>query len=185
MNRILAASRMELTHPLLTYGLPAAIVTFSFAVNWTIWQLGDVAAQTPGDGSTGGVASLYVTVLIFFVQTVTQMFPFATGLSLSRRDFYAGTALTAAVQSVGYGVVLTALDAVENATNGWGVRLHFWAPGLLDVPNPLLQFAVFAMPMLACAFLGVGIGVVFKRWETLASTRSPWRRWRPGGSPRS
>ena len=56
------------------------------------------------------------------------------------------------------------LDAVENASGGWGVGLHFWAPGALDVANPALQVVVFAIPMLACSFLGIGIGVVFKRW---------------------
>jgi len=167
VNRVVAVARMQLAHPMITYGLPAAIVSFSFAINWTIWRLGDVAAHTPGDGSTGGLASLYVTVLVFFVQTVAQVFSFAMGLSISRREFYAGTAVTAVLQSAVYGVALTVLDAVENATNGWGVQLHFWAPAPLDVRNPLLQFLVLAMPMLACAFIGVGIGVVFKRWGTL------------------
>ena len=56
------------------------------------------------------------------------------------------------------------LAAIEDATDGWGMRLDFWAPGALDVDNPALQFLVFALPMLAFAFLGMAIGVVFKRW---------------------
>jgi hypothetical protein len=164
MNRVLAAARMQLMHPALTFGIPWAIAASSFAVNLAIWGMGDVADQTPGDGSTGGLASLYITVLVIFIQAVTQIFPLALGLSLSRRQFYLGTALTAGIQAAGYGLALTLLTAVENATDGWGVRLHFWAPGVLDVGNPALQFLVFAVPMLACAFVGTGIGVVFKRW---------------------
>jgi len=164
MNRVVAAARMQLVHPLLIVGIPWAIVGSSFAINLAIWQVGDVAAQAPGDGSTGGLAALYITILVGFVQAVTQYFPFATGLSLSRREFYLGTALAAAMEAVVYGIALTGLTAIENATNGWGVRLHFWAPGALDVGNPFLQFLVFAVPMLGCAFLGMGIGVVFKRW---------------------
>jgi hypothetical protein len=164
MNRVLAVTRMQLVHPALTVGIPWAIVASSFAINLAIWGVGDVADQAPGDGSTGGLASLYITVLIVFIQTVTQMFPFALGLSLSRRDFYLGTAAAAGVQAVGYGVALTLLTAIENATDGWGMRLHFWAPGALDVGNPALQFVVFTVPMVACAFAGMAIGVVFKRW---------------------
>jgi hypothetical protein len=164
MKRVTAAARMQLVHPLLSVGIPWAIVGSSFAINLAIWGVGDVAAQAPGDGSTGGLAALYVTVVVGFVGAVTQYFPFATGLSLSRRAFYLGTALAAVMEAVVYGIALTVLTAIENATNGWGVRLHFWAPGALDVGNPLLQFLVFAVPMLACAFLGMGIGVVFKRW---------------------
>jgi len=164
MNRVVAAARMQLVHPLLSVGVPWAIVGSSFAINLAIWEVGDVAAHSPGDGSTGGLAALYITVVVGFVQAVTQFFPFATGLSLSRREFYLGTALLAAVEAVAYGIALTVLTAIENTTNGWGVRLHFWTPGVLDLGNPLLQFLVFAVPMLACAFLGMGIGVVFKRW---------------------
>jgi hypothetical protein len=164
MNRVLAAARMQLVHPALSVGIPVAIVASSFAINLAIWGLGDVAAQAPGDGSTGGLASLYITVAVVFVQAVTQMFPFAMGLSLSRRHFYLGTALSAAIQSAGYGLALTVLAAIEDATGGWGVRLHFWAPASVDVGNPALQFVVYTVPMLACAFVGIGIGVVFKRW---------------------
>jgi hypothetical protein len=164
MNRVAAVARMQLVHPALSIGVPCAIVASSFTINVAIWGLGDVAATSPGDGSTGGLASLYITVLIVFTQSVTQMFPFAMGLSLSRRHFYLGTALSAAIQSVGYGLALTVLAAIEDATDGWGVQLHFWAPGLLDVGNPLLQFVVYTVPMLACAFVGIGIGVVAKRW---------------------
>ena len=163
MNRVLGAARMQLTRPLGSVGFPWVIVASSFAINLAIWKVGDIAQQAPG-GSTGGLAALYITVAGVFVQAVTQMFPFAMGLSLSRRDFYLGTALIAVVQSVAYGFALTVLAAIEDSTTGWVIALHFWAPGALNVGNPALQFVVFTVPMLACAFLGMGIGVVFKRW---------------------
>ncbi|WP_138760939.1 hypothetical protein [Modestobacter altitudinis] len=164
MNRVVAVARMQLVHPALSIGIPWAIVASSFAINLAIWGLGDVASRTSGEATTGGLASLYITVLVVFTQSVTQMFPFAMGLSLSRRHFYLGTALSAAIQSVGYGLALTVLAAIEGATGGWGMQLHFWAPGSMDVGNPVLQFVVFTVPMLACASVGIGIGVVFKRW---------------------
>src|SRR3954453_11721278 len=157
MNRILGAARMHLAHPLLSLGIPWLIVGTSFAINLAIWGVAGVGDETNGDAVTGGLASLYVTVAVIFIQAVTQMFPFAMGLSLSRRDFYLGTALTAVVQAIGYGLALTVLTAIEHATDGWGVGLHFWAPGIIDVGNPVLQFVVFSVPMLALAFLGIGI----------------------------
>ena len=190
MNRVLGAARMQLAHPLLAFGVPIAVVCSSFAINLAVWGVGDVAARSPGDGSTGGLVSLYVTVLVIFIQAVTQIFPFAMGLSLSRRAFYAGTALSAVAQSAVYGVALCVLEAVEKATGGWGVQLHFWAPAPVDVANPAWQFVVFAMPMLACAFIGMGIGVVFKRWGTpgmyalaigsllIAGLAAVWVTWR-------
>ena len=163
MSRIVDAARLQSAHPLVSLGVPWLVVAISFAINLAIWGLADIDAQ-PGSAVTGGLASLYITVVVVFAQTVTQVFPFAMGLSLSRRTYYLGTALAALTQSVLFGIALTVLTAVENATNGWGVRLAFWAPGGMDVGNPFLQLIVFTVPMLAACFLGIGIGVVFKRW---------------------
>jgi hypothetical protein len=118
---------MHVTRPLGSMGFPWVIDASSFAINLAIRKVGDVAEQAPG-GSTGGLAALYITVAGVFVQAVTQMFPFATGSSLSRRDFHLGTALIAVVQSVAPGFALTVLAAIEDSTNGRGIPLHFWPP---------------------------------------------------------
>ncbi|OMQ16415.1 hypothetical protein A7K94_0202660 [Modestobacter sp. VKM Ac-2676] len=165
MNRVLGAARLQLINPLVSIGIAWAIVALAFAVNLAIWGLADVDEQA-ADSNTGGLAALYITVLIGFIQAVTMMFPFAMGLSLSRRVFYLGTALVAVVQGFVFAVVLTALTAVENVTNGWGVGLDFWAPGPIDVGNPALQVFVFAVPMIAFGFAGIGLGVLYKRWGT-------------------
>ncbi|MEU2348441.1 hypothetical protein [Modestobacter sp. NPDC049651] len=163
MNRTLATARLHLVNPALSLGIPWFVAGSSFVINLLVWGL-TAAGEQPGGGSTGGLAALYITVLIVFAQSITQLLPFAMGLSVTRRTFYLGTAVFAVVQSLLYGVVLTVLDAIENATGGWGLRLHFWAPGRMDVANPVLQFLVFAGPMLACCFLGLAFGVVLKRW---------------------
>jgi hypothetical protein len=44
------------------------------------------------------------------------------------------------------------------------VGVEFWTPIGLKVDNFFLQIAVSAAPMLALAFIGMGMGVVQKRW---------------------
>jgi len=165
MNRTVVAARLHAVHALVALGIPWVVVGSSFAINLVVW------AALPGDardqGGTGGLVSLYITVAIVFLQSVTQLFPMAMGLSLSRRTFYLGTVLAAAVQSLAYGVALTVLTVVEDATGGWGLGLSFWAPGPVDVGNPALQVLVFAVPMFLAASLGVALGVVVKRWGQL------------------
>jgi hypothetical protein len=163
MNRVLAAARMHLVNPLVMLGIPWAIVALSFAINLAIWGLTDAGAQ-PDGGITGGVLALYITVLVVYAQAVSQILPFAMGVSLSRRTFYLGTALVAVGQSLAYGIALAALGAIEGATGGWGVGLRYWAPAGLDVDNAALQVLVSGAPMLAFAFLGIGMGIIFKRW---------------------
>ncbi|MGR7024771.1 hypothetical protein [Geodermatophilus sp. URMC 62] len=163
MNRVVAAARLHLMNPLQTIGIPWGIALLSFVINLPVWAF-TAASDQPHGGFTGGVVSLYVTVLVIYVQSVTQLMPFAMGMSLSRRTFYLGTALTAAVTALAYGLALSVLTAVEDATGGWGVRLAFWSPGPFDVDNAALQVVVSGAPMLAAAFIGVAIGVVMKRW---------------------
>ena len=162
MNRVLQAARLHLIHPVVAIGIPWLVVGASFAINLAVWHL--TPAGEDGNGSTGGVLALYITVLIVNTQAVTQLLPFAMGISLSRRSFYLGTALFAVVQSLLYGVLIAITVAIENATGGWGVGMNFWAPAIFEVQNPVLQAFASGAPLLAFAFVGMGIGVVQKRW---------------------
>ena len=164
MNRVLAAARLQLVHPLVILGVPWMVGTLSFAINWAVWRIVDIRSLKGDDGFTGGVLALYITVLVVFVQAVTQLMPFAMGISLSRRSYFLGTCLVAVGMALGFGVVLALLDAAESATGGWGVGLHFWTPPPLDVDGFLPQVAVSGAPMLALIAAGVGMGVVSKRW---------------------
>ncbi len=163
MTRVLQAARLHLINPLAVLGVPWLVVAISFAINLAIWHL-TPAGEQAGGGITGGVLALYVTVLVVYVQAVTQLLPFAMGVSLSRRTFYLGTALVAVVQSLFYGLAIAVLVAIENATGGWGGGLNYWAPGPFEVDDFALQVLTSGAPMLAFAFIGVGMGVVHKRY---------------------
>jgi hypothetical protein len=162
MNRALTAARLQLIHPLVILGMPWLIAASSFAINWVIWRIAGIGAEP--DAFTGGILALYITEMIVMVQAVTQMLPFAMGLSLSRRIYWLGTAVFAVVVSLGSGVALTVLGLIEDTTGGWWAGLEFWVPPPLQADNVALQLVASAAPMLAFCFLGIGLGVVYKRW---------------------
>ncbi|TFV87125.1 hypothetical protein [Blastococcus sp. CT_GayMR16] len=162
MNRVLQAARLHFVHPLVSLAMPWVIVGLSFTINLAVWHLTPAGEQD--GGFTGGILALYITLLIGYLQAVTQLLPFGMGMGLSRRAFYAGTALVAVVEALIYGVGISALTSVEDATGGWGAQMSFWAPGPLDVDNPALQVLVSGAPVLAFAFAGIACGVVSKRW---------------------
>ncbi|MGY1886623.1 hypothetical protein ACI799_15125 [Blastococcus sp. SYSU DS0753] len=166
MTRVLQAARLHLVHPLVALGIPWLVVSISFAINLAVWHLTPASEES---GITGGILAFYFTVLVVYVQAVTQVLPFAMGISLSRQAFYLGTALVALVQAVGYGIALSALVSIENATNGWGAGMDFWAPGVFEVGNPVLQVFASGAPLLAFMFVGVGMGVVHQRWGQMGT----------------
>lgn len=162
MTRVLQAARLHLINPLVILGIPWLVVALSFAINVAIWHL-TPAGQDDG-GFTGGILALYITVLVVYAQAVTQLLPFAMGVSLSRRTFYLGTALVVVLQSLFYGVVVALTVALENATGGWGAGMNYWAPAIFEVDNFALQVLASGAPMPAFAFVGMGLGVVHQRW---------------------
>jgi hypothetical protein len=162
MDRVLSAARLHFARPWMVLGIPWAIVLSSFALNAVIWAATPVAES--GDAQTGGLAALYVTMLIVYVQAVTQLLPFGMGMGLSRRAFYLGTALAVLLQAVGYGLALTLLGSLERATDGFGLGAAFWRPSPMAVDSPVLQFVVYTVPLIAFAAVGIGLGVLFKRW---------------------
>ncbi|SDF55807.1 hypothetical protein SAMN05660485_03631, partial [Blastococcus fimeti] len=75
MNRVLQAARLHLIHPLVILGIPWLVVGISFAINAAVWHL--TPAGEDDGGFTGGILALYITVLVVYVQAVTQLLPFS------------------------------------------------------------------------------------------------------------
>ena len=72
-----------------------------------------VELRPPDGRATGGVLSLYITFGVGYLQTMTQLFPFALGLSVTRRAFYAGVVLLVVVEALGFGGVGFADDYLK------------------------------------------------------------------------
>ena len=140
-------ARYHLVMPWLVVGLPWAIMAFSFVVNLVIFALvpvshhdvltshGVVQVASASHNYTGGVAIVYIFFLTIGVSSIGRSLPFGLALGVSRRSFYTGTAALGVALAVADAVGLTALQAVERATDGWGVGMHFFrVPSILDGP---------------------------------------------------
>lgn len=165
MNRILATARVQLAAWPSTLGIPWLVLGTSFVINLTVVGLLD--APPEGNSSTGGLLALYVFMFIAYLLTMTHYFPMILGMSVTRRTFYLATCLMALAQSLVYATVVLLLNLAESATGGWGVSLSFFNLGFLHQDNGLLQLLVYAVPMLMLAFLGMFVGVTFKRWGAI------------------
>ena len=162
MSRVLAAARLHTVAWPLTLSWPWGIMASSFLLNLAIF--GAIGDRMEGDAKTGGLLSLYITMAIVAGSSVTQVFPYALGMSVTRRTFYAATALVMTALSMAFAVPLYLLKLLEQATGGWGLSMRFFAVDLMDVHNGLLQVLVYAVPLLFVCFFGMFSGVVFARW---------------------
>ena len=109
--------------------------------------------------------SIYVVQYIGYLQLFTRGFPFALGMSVTRRAYYLGTWLFAVVEAAVFGTVLLALRQVEVATDGWGMSLAYFGVDALRSDNPALQWLAYVVPFLLVASLGGCLGLVMMRWS--------------------
>ncbi len=162
MSRILQVARLPLVTWRGTFGWPWGILALSFAV--TLAFFASIGDRIPAGQTTGGLASIYVLVLISASQSITQLFPFALGLSVTRRTFYAAIWLFVLAEVVVFSVLLYLLKLIEVATGGWGISLHFYTVPFLVEHNGLLQILVYLGPFILVSAIGIFCGVVLRRW---------------------
>lgn len=162
MRTLVNVARYHLVDRMTYVAVPWAVLAFSFLINLAIAAM---APPIPGGINTGGLVTIYVFLLICGVLSMTRELPFGLMLGVSRRSYYLGTALLVLALGVAYGLALTALQAVERATGGWGLALHYFqVPWIMS--GPWYQTWVTSFVLLVLFFLyGMWYGLVYRRWN--------------------
>lgn len=175
MSRILNVVRLQLVNKQTWVWIPLIVLGSALALSIVIY------AMIPSDGPKYGGAG-QAPLWYFFalgLQALTLTFPFSQALSVTRREFFLGTLLTA----IGGALLLTAVFLlggwIEDVTHGWGVngyvfRLPWvWEGGPLAAALTYFTLALFLFLVgftgatifkragaLAIAVVGVGVGAV-------------------------
>lgn len=160
MNQVMGVMKMHVNEKWGWFFIPWMILFFSFFVNLSIgYFIGD---KTPI--YTGGLASIYCYMLVLGILSLSQMFQFALGLSVRRKDFYLGTAGVFIVVSAGIAIILFILSVLEKVSGSWGVNLHFFHLPYLNDGSAIEQIVINFVLMLNMLFLGFGISSIFQRF---------------------
>ena len=165
MNTWVSVARYQLTNRLGFVILPWAILALDFLIAVAI---ASSLPSSPGQPRyAGALAGLYVVILIVGATAISVQLPFALALGVSRRSFYAGTALVALAVAVVYGLALTVLQLIERGSGGWGLNMHFFrVPYLLAGPWYLSWLTSFVGLALMLAW-GMWFGLVYRRWNVV------------------
>lgn len=163
--------RLHVANPFPTLIMPWIITFAIFALNMAIFLL--VIRVAGGQQNLGEDAFAYsggITWIVFFmtvvaVQTMNLNFSFALGFSVTRRDFYLGSALYFVILSLLYGTGVAMLAVVERVTDGWGIGAAFFAPWGLAHEPLVTVWAVYVLAMLFFFFLGAAVATTWVRWR--------------------
>lgn len=128
-----------------------------------------IYAMIPGDGPKyggGGQAPLWYFFAIG-MSAMTLTFPFSQAMSITRREFFFGTLLTAILGSALMGILFLIGGGIEVATNGYGVNGYlFYLPWLWQA-GPLGAFVVYFTLALFFFVIGFTGATIYKSWGQL------------------
>ncbi|MFC7447180.1 ABC transporter permease [Rhodococcus daqingensis] len=190
-SRIGAVLRVHTVAWPLLIAWPVGLLAVSFLLSYTIYF---IVQNDQDEGFAGGVFSLYGLVIAFYLQAMTQTFPFALGMSVTRREFFTATMLLALAQAAVFAIVLYLLSIVEAATDGWGVRMRMFGLARYLTDSPVLQFLALFSSLLLVAAVAMAAGAIYQRWRVtglmaagvgllgaggLAAILITWARWWP------
>jgi hypothetical protein len=165
MKTPLAVARYHLVQRFNFLILPWMVLSFVFAVDVIVLELTPISHSA--HRWVGGLASIFVLMVVLGLQAVAQALPFGLALGASRRSFYLGTSLLAVALSAVYGLALAILQVIERATGGWGIDMGFFrVPYLLNGAWYVTWLTTFVGLALLFAY-GMWYGLVFRRWGTV------------------
>ena len=157
MNTWVKVALFNLVRPA-NYLLLPWILPFAFTVGAV------TAGRRPPHDAGGYLLSFFVFFAVQGWQTIGRSLPFGLALGISRRSFYSGTALLGMALALVSGLVLAALQAIERATDGWGLSMVFFrVPYLLGGPW-YSTWLTSAVVLFALLVYGMWYGIVYSRW---------------------
>lgn len=166
MRRTLNVIRLQLINRQTFVWVPLIILGAATAISILIYGMipDDIAIY-----GGGGQAPLWYFFAIG-ISAMTLTFPFSQAMSITRREFFLGTMLTAIIASTLMGILFLIGGGIEVATNGYGVNgWVFYIPWLWEA-GPLGAFVVYFTLALFFFVVGFTGATIYKSWGLMVLT---------------
>jgi hypothetical protein len=169
VNRTLNVVRLQLVNKQTYVWVPLLVLFGALGLTLAIYGLIRSGGAT-GPMYGGGAQAPLWYFLVVGVQALTLSFPFSQAMSVTRREFYLGTLLTALMTAAILASIFVVGGVIELATNGYGMQGYFfyiealWAAGW---GAAWLGYFTIAMLMFVAGFWAA---TIYKRWGSLILT---------------
>jgi len=172
MNRIFSVVRMQLVNRQTFIWVPLIILFGAMILTFAIF--GILRATLPPEGETnfvgGGVQAPLWYFLGIGVGALAYSFPFSQALSITRREFFLGTMLTAFGASVALATIFTVGAVVEDATNGFGLDGYFFRLAWIWESGWFVAWVFWVVIAMLFFVLGFWLTTIFKRFGPIGLT---------------
>lgn len=158
--RTLNVIRLQLINRQTFIWIPLIVLASAVVISVIIYAM--IPVDTPKYGG-GGQAPLWYFFAIG-ISAMTMTFPFSQAMSITRREFFLGTMLTAILGSAFMGVLFLIGGGIEMATDGYGVNGYvFYLPWLWEAGAfaAFLSYFTLALFFFVIGFTGA---TIYKSW---------------------
>lgn len=166
MNRTLNVVRMQLVNRQTYIWVPLIVLGGSFAIALAIYAM-IASAGVPEPKYGGGAQAPLWYFAVVGVQALTLVFPFSQAMSVTRREFYFGTVLTAVMTSAILAAVFMIGGLIEQANDGWWMNGYFFYLPWIWEAGPLAAGFVFFVVALLFFIVGFWAATIYKRFGNL------------------
>jgi hypothetical protein len=170
-SRTFGVVRLQFTNTQTFVWIPLIVLGGMWLITLIIyWIIASSGADSPMY-SGGSQAPLWYFAVVG-AQAMNLTFYFSQAMSLTRREFYVGSLLAAAISAVGISAVFVVLGLVEQATDGYGMGGYFaYLPWVWE-NGPLAAGLVYFVLTMLWFILGFWFAIVKKRFGALTLTVS-------------
>jgi len=169
MNRTVSVVRMQLINRQTYIWVPLMVLGGAFVITLAIyWIIANAGADGPMYGG-GAQAPLWYFGVVG-VQALTLTFPFSQAMSVTRREFYLGTLLTALLTAAVLAVVFVVGGLIEEATGGWGMNGYFFYLPWIWVAGAGGAFVFYFTLAMLFFIAGFWAATIYKRFGSVALT---------------
>lgn len=177
-NRVSAVVRLQFVNPVTVLVMPWAILMTIFLLNVIVWALimgnldasADRADVAEGFQWSGASTFIFVYMMVVAIQSINATFSFALGLSVTRRDYYLGAALSFVALAAIFATGLAILAAIEEATSGWGLGGRMFTAVYFGDGPWFERYFIFFTAFLFFFFFGSAVAAMYVRWKALGVT---------------
>ncbi|MER7797265.1 hypothetical protein [Microbacterium sp. NPDC096154] len=165
-SRIRNVVRLQFINTQTYLWVPLLVLGGALLLNIAIFAI----IPTGGPKYTGGAQAPMWYFLAVGIQALTLSFPFSQAMSITRREFYLGTLLAAAIAAAMLSTLFVLLGLIELATDGYGIGGYF-----AHLPDVWQQgwwaaWIVFFVLTMLFFVLGFWFATIYKKGGPLALT---------------
>lgn len=163
MSRTLNVVRMQFVNRQTFIWIPLLVLSGALILSLAIYAMIPSLAAKIGGGS---MAPLWY-FLVTGVYGLTLTFPFSQAMSVTRREYYLGTLLTAVITSLGLALIFMIGGLVEQATGGWWMNGWFFYLDWIWAAGPFTALFVYFVIAMLFFITGFWAATIYKRFGAL------------------